>query len=120
MPSREPPTLTLTNSKPTAPAKSPLEISGTGGRKVPMLAPIRTSQIAAILVAAICCAYADLHADEGLTKIDAAPSVSTAIVVGDCYSAAAEHFRNSRWQEAAAEYRKLLAADTKHPLAGPA
>ncbi|MBL9092347.1 MAG: tetratricopeptide repeat protein [Planctomycetaceae bacterium] len=85
-----------------------------------MLAPIRTSQIAAILVAAICCAYADLHADEGLTKIDAAPSVSTAIVVGDCYSAAAEHFRNSRWQEAAAEYRKLLAADTKHPLAGPA
>jgi TolA-binding protein len=85
-----------------------------------MLAPIRTSQIAAILVAAICCACADLHADEGLTKINAAPSVSTAIVVGDCYSAAAEHFRNSRWQEAAAEYRKLLAADTKHPLAGPA
>jgi TolA-binding protein len=85
-----------------------------------MLAPIRTLLIAAILVAAICCAGLELRADEGPAKLGAEQPTTTAIIVGDCYTAAAEHFRNSRWPEAAAEYRKLLATDAKHPLAGPA
>ena len=94
-----------------------------GGRTVAMTANQRSSTIAAILVAAICCADGKLLAAEPQAETaadfagcrDAAPADAA-----ELYKSGAEHFRARRWAEAVADYRRLLAADPEHPFAGSA
>ncbi len=94
-----------------------------GGRTVAMAANHRSFTIAAILVAAICCADVKLLAAEPQPE-DVASSRDAATVapasVAELYQAGAEHFRAGRWTDAVADYRRLLAADPKHALAGSA
>lgn len=86
-----------------------------------MTANKRSPQLAAILVAAICCADGKLFAVEPRSEA-AAPSQDTATSapaeIAALYRTGAEHFRAERWAEAVADYRRLLAADPKHALAG--
>lgn len=88
-----------------------------------MTANKRSPQLAAILVAAICCADGKLFAVEPGSETRAASrdaATSGPVDVAATYQSGAENFRAGRWAEAAADFRRLLATDAKHALAGSA